>query len=331
MSRRLSVAVERFPIAGAFTIARGSRTEAVVVVASIACEEGERALAGRGECVPYARYGETVESVADLIAGEAEAVAAGLTRTDLLARMPAGAARNALDCALFDLEAKRAGRAAWEIAGLSAPAPATTAYTLSLGDPESMEAAARAAAHRPLLKVKLGGAGDPERIAAVRRGAPDARLIVDANEAWRAETIEANLAACLEAGVGLIEQPLPADADDLLATIARPIPICADESLHDRAGLDRVAERYDAINIKLDKTGGLTEAVMLAHEARARGLSLMVGCMVGTSLAMAPAMLLAHHADWVDLDGPLLLARDREPGLRFEGSTIHPPDPELWG
>ncbi|WP_132254683.1 N-acetyl-D-Glu racemase DgcA [Methylobacterium segetis] len=331
MSRHLSVAVERFPIAGAFTIARGSRTEAVVVVASIACEEGGRTLAGRGECVPYARYGESVESVADLIGAQAEAVASGLTRTDLLERMPAGAARNALDCALFDLEAKLAGRPAWEIAGLSAPGPATTAYTLSLGSPESMEAAARAAAHRPLLKVKLGGEGDPERIAAVRRGAPEARLIVDANEAWRESTIAANLAACVEAGIGLIEQPLPAGEDDLLARIPRPIPICADESLHDRAGLDAVAERYDAINIKLDKTGGLTEAVMLAHEARARGLSLMVGCMVGTSLAMAPAMLLAHHAAYVDLDGPLLLARDREPGLLFEGSTIHPPEAELWG
>ncbi|MDR7037697.1 L-alanine-DL-glutamate epimerase-like enolase superfamily enzyme [Methylobacterium sp. BE186] len=331
MSRRLSVAVERFPIAGAFTIARGSRTEAVVVVASIACEEGGRTLAGRGECVPYARYGESVESVADLIGAQAEAVASGLTRTDLLERMPAGAARNALDCALFDLEAKLAGRPAWEIAGLSAPGPATTAYTLSLGSPESMEAAARAAAHRPLLKVKLGGEGDPERIAAVRRGAPESRLIVDANEAWREATIAANLAACVEAGIGLIEQPLPAGEDDLLARIPRPIPICADESLHDRAGLDAVAERYDAINIKLDKTGGLTEAVMLAHEARARGLSLMVGCMVGTSLAMAPAMLLAHHAAYVDLDGPLLLARDREPGLLFEGSTIHPPEAELWG
>ncbi|MEA1831336.1 N-acetyl-D-Glu racemase DgcA [Methylobacterium durans] len=331
MSRRLSVAVERFPIAGAFTIARGSRTEAVVVVASLACEEGERTVTGRGECVPYARYGETPESVADLLAAQAEAVAAGLTRTDLLERMPAGAARNALDCALFDLEAKLAGRPAWEIAGLPAPAPATTAYTLSLGSPESMEAAARAASYRPLLKVKLGGEGDPERIAAVRRGAPDARLIVDANEAWREATFAANLAACVQAGVGLIEQPLPAGEDDLLARIQRPIPICADESLHDRAGLDAVAERYDAINIKLDKTGGLTEAVMLAHEARARGLALMVGCMVGTSLAMAPAMLLAHHAAYVDLDGPLLLARDREPGLVFEGSTIHPPQAELWG
>ena len=328
MTRRLDVAVETFPIAGAFTIARGSRTEAVVVVATVTDGEGR---VGRGECVPYARYGETVESVAALIRDHAEAIAMGVTRADLQVGMKPGAARNALDCALFDLEAKQLGRPAFAIAGLSAPQVATTAYTLSLGDPESMEAAARQAAHRPLLKVKLGGVGDPERIAAVRRGAPDARLIVDANEAWRPETIEANLAACVAAGVGLIEQPLPAGEDALLAEIARPIPICADESLHDRAGLDALSRRYDAINIKLDKAGGLTEAVMLAHEARARGFSLMIGCMVGTSLAMAPAMLLAHHADYVDLDGPLLLARDREPGLRFEGSLIHPPEPDLWG
>lgn len=328
MTRRLAATIERFPIAGAFTIARGSRTEAVVVLATVTDAAGQ---VGRGECVPYARYGETVESVEALILEQADAIDTGATRADLLARMKPGAARNALDCALFDLEAKQSGRSAWEIAGLSAPGPATTAYTLSLGTPESMEAAAAAAASRPLLKVKLGGVGDPERIAAVRRGAPKSRLIVDANEAWDPETIEANLAACVAARVELIEQPLPAGKDDLLATIARPIPICADESLHDRAGLDALADRYDAINIKLDKTGGLTEAVMLAHEARARGFSLMIGCMVGTSLAMAPAMLLAHHADYVDLDGPLLLARDREPALCFDGSTIRPPTSDLWG
>ncbi len=328
MTCRLTVAIERFPIAGAFTISRGSRTEAAVVVARVADEAG---FAGQGECVPYARYGESVESVAALIAAQGEAVAAGLTRAELLERLPAGAARNALDCALLDLEAKQLGRPAHEILGLTAPTSAVTAYTLSLGTPESMEEAARKAAARPLLKVKLGGAGDPERIAAVRRGAPESRLIVDANEAWRPETLEANLAACVAAGVGLIEQPLPAGDDAVLEGMQRPIPLCADESLHDRTGLDALAGRYDAINIKLDKTGGLTEAVMLAHEARARGLSLMIGCMVGTSLAMAPAMLLAHHADYVDLDGPLLLARDREPALRFEGSTIHPPEAALWG
>ncbi|MFF8798470.1 MULTISPECIES: N-acetyl-D-Glu racemase DgcA [unclassified Methylobacterium] len=327
MTRRLSVAVERFPIAGAFTISRGSRTEAVVVVASV--EDGEHR--GWGECVPYARYGESVESVAAALEAQAAWIAEGGGRFDLAGRMKPGAARNALDCALWDHEAKRTGKPAHELAGLPAPGPVTTAYTLSLGDPESMEAAARAAAHRPLLKVKLGGEGDPERIAAVRRGAPDSRLIVDANEAWRPETIRDNLMACAAAGVGLIEQPLPAGEDEILAEIDRTIPICADESLHDRAGLDALAARYDAINIKLDKAGGLTEALKLAHEARARGFEIMVGCMVGSSLAMAPAMLLAHHAAYVDLDGPLLLARDREPALRYEGSTVYPPPPELWG
>ncbi|KQO89924.1 mandelate racemase [Methylobacterium sp. Leaf90] len=324
---RLTVAVERFPIAGSFTISRGSRTEAVVVVATV--EDGS--FRGRGECVPYARYGETVENVAALLDEQAAWIADGGGRFDLAGRMKPGAPRNALDCALWDLEAKRTGRPAYELAGVAAPGPVTTAYTLSLGDPDAMEEAARGAAHRPLLKVKLGGEGDPERIAAVRRGAPDSRLIVDANEAWRPETIRDNLAACAAAGVGLIEQPLPAGEDGLLAEIDRTIPICADESLHDRAGLDALAKRYDAINIKLDKAGGLTEALKLAHEARARGFEIMVGCMVGSSLAMAPALLLAHHAAYVDLDGPLLLAQDRAPALRYEGSTVYPPEPELWG
>ncbi|MBK3406196.1 dipeptide epimerase [Methylorubrum populi] len=324
---RLTVAVERFPIAGSFTISRGSRTEAVVVVATV--EDG--AFRGRGECVPYARYGETVESVTAALEEQAEWIAGRGGRFDLAGRMRPGAARNALDCALWDLEAKRTGRPAYELADVAAPVPVTTAYTLSLGDPEAMEEAARRAAHRPLLKVKLGGRGDPERIAAVRRGAPESRLIVDANEAWTPETIRDNLLACAAAGVALIEQPLPAGEDGLLAEIDRTIPICADESLHDRAGLDALAERYDAINIKLDKAGGLTEALKLAQEARSRGFEIMVGCMVGSSLAMAPAMLIAHHAAYVDLDGPLLLARDREPALRYEGSTVHPPLPELWG
>lgn len=327
MARRLSLSVERFPIAGAFTISRGSRTEIAVVVARI--EDGTHV--GQGECVPYPRYGESVESVSALIEAQAEALASGIDREKLALLMPAGAARNALDCALLDLEAKQSGRRAWEILGLPAPVPATTAYTLSLGTPESMGEAARKAASRPLLKVKLGGDGDPERIAAVRAGAPDARLIVDANEAWRPSNLEANLAACLAAGVALIEQPLPAGEDALLAEIPHPVPVCADESLHDRAGLDALAGRYDAINIKLDKTGGLTEAAMLAAEARARGLIVMVGCMLGTSLGMAPATLLTGDAAFIDLDGPLLLARDREPPLRYEGSTIFPPEPDLWG
>ncbi|GJE39183.1 N-acetyl-D-Glu racemase DgcA [Methylobacterium persicinum] len=327
MARSLSLTVERFPIAGAFTISRGSRTEIAVVVARIS--DGPHA--GWGECVPYPRYGESVESVQALIEAQGDAIAAGIGRAELMERMPAGAARNALDCALLDLEAKSTGRRAWEILGLPAPAPATTAYTLSLGTPESMGAAARAAAARPLLKVKLGGEGDPARITAVRAGAPRSRLIVDANEAWRPADVEMNLAACLEAGVELIEQPLPAGEDALLAGIAHPVPVCADESLHDRAGLDALAGRYDAVNIKLDKTGGLTEATLLAQAARDRGLTVMVGCMLGTSLGMAPATLLTHHAEFIDLDGPLLLARDREPPLRYEGSTILPPGADLWG
>ncbi|MGY2047472.1 N-acetyl-D-Glu racemase DgcA [Methylobacterium sp. JK268] len=323
---RLDVEVETWPIAGSFTISRGSRTEAVVVVARVS----DGTATGRGEAVPYPRYGETVEGVRTLVAAQAEAVAGGVTRADLLARMPPGAARNALDCALWDFEAKRTGRSAYAIAGI-APGPATTAYTLSLGTPEAMEASARAAATRPLLKVKLGGEGDPARIAAVRRGAPAARLIVDANEAWRPETLAENLAACAAAGVELIEQPLPAADDAALDGIARAIPLCADESLHPGGGLDALVGRYDAINIKLDKAGGLTEALSLAEAARARELTIMVGCMVGTSLAMAPAMLLSGLAAFVDLDGPLLLARDREPGLRYEGSIVHPPEPALWG
>jgi L-alanine-DL-glutamate epimerase-like enolase superfamily enzyme len=245
--------------------------------------------------------------------------------------MPPGAARNALDCAFWDLAAKRAGRPASALAGLPPPHPLVTAYTLSFGPAETMAEAAALAAHRPILKVKLGGPGDPERVRAVRRAAPKAELIVDANEAWSADSLAENLAACADAGVALVEQPLPAEQDAALATIARPIPVCADESVHDRASLAALAGRYDAVNVKLDKTGGLTEALAIAAEAEARGLSLMVGCMVATSLAMAPAMLLAQRARVVDLDGPLLLAQDRDHGLRYDGSTVHPPTPALWG
>ncbi|WP_127078486.1 N-acetyl-D-Glu racemase DgcA [Rhodomicrobium lacus] len=329
--RRLSVAIESWPIAGAFTISRGSRTEARVVVATV--EDG--GVHGRGECVPYPRYGETVEGVAAKIESFGEAIAGGVTRAELLTLLPGGAARNALDCALWDLEAKLAGKRVWDLAGIAAPQPATTAYTLSLGDPASMEEAARAARHRPLLKVKLGGAGDAERIAAVRRGAPNAALIADANEAWNDAVFAENLAACRAAAVSLVEQPLPAGADARLADVADEdrgsIRFCADESIHTAADLGQIAARYQAINIKLDKTGGLTAALELKREALGRGLSIMVGCMVGTSLAMAPALLLANGADYVDLDGPLLLARDRDPGLAFEGSVIGALPSALWG
>ncbi|MFO1135460.1 MAG: N-acetyl-D-Glu racemase DgcA [Rhodoblastus sp.] len=327
MARTLTVAVERFPIAGTFTISRGAKTEAVVVTAAISDGRAR----GHGECVPYARYGESVDSVTAAIESAREGIEAGCDRAALQDLLPAGAARNALDCALWDYDAKRLNVRAFQTAGLHRLSPATTAYTISVGTPEAMaEAAARAAA-RPVLKIKLAGAGDPARIAAVRAAAPEAQLIVDANEAWAEADLETHFAACAAAGVALVEQPLPAGRDDALARVRRPIPVCADESVHDRAGLAALRDRYDAVNIKLDKTGGLTEALALATEAERLGFSLFVGCMVGTSLAMAPAMLLTARAQFVDLDGPLLLARDREPGLVYDGSIVHPPAPELWG
>lgn len=326
--RQLTVTIDRFPIAGKFTIARGSRTEAVVVTATI----HHNGATGHGECVPYARYGETVEGVAAAIEALRPQIEAGLTREALQAAMPPGAARNAIDCALWDLDAKRSGIRAHVTAGVNRWPPATTAYTISLDTPEAMADAAARAADRPILKVKFGGqGGDLERIAAVRRAAPDATLIADANEGWTEDNIAEHFAACAEAGFALVEQPLPAKADGYLEKIARPVAICADESVHDRASLDRLVGLYDAVNIKLDKTGGLTEALALADAAQERGFSLMIGCMVGTSLAMAPAMVLAPRARFVDLDGPLLLARDREPGLTYEGSIVYPPEPALWG
>ena len=323
----LSVVIERWPIAGTFAISRGAKTEAVVVVAELR-RQGVR---GRGECVPYARYGESVESVAAAIEAMAPPLANGLDRAGLQRAMPPGAARNALDCAFWDLEAKRTGRPVHALAGLPAPGPRITAYTLSLDRPERMADAAARAASRRLLKVKLGGDGDRERIAAIRAAAPRPELIVDANEGWTTANLEANIAACADAQVSLIEQPLPAGRDEALAAIARAVPVCADESVHDRASLDALAGRYDAINIKLDKAGGLTEALAMAAEAERRGLRVMVGCMVATSLAMAPAMLLAQRATVVDLDGPLLLARDRENGLHYRDSMVEPPAPALWG
>jgi L-Ala-D/L-Glu epimerase len=323
----LSVRVERWPIAGSFTISRGAKTEAVVVVAEL--DDG--AHRGRGECVPYARYGETVDGVAAAIAAMAEPIAAGLDRERLQAAMPPGAARNALDCAFWDLEAKRAGRPVHALLGLSPPKPLTTTYTISLGTPQAMAQAAAKAADRPLLKVKLGGADDPARIAAVRNAAPRAELIVDANEGWSAVDLGQNLAACAQAGVTLVEQPLPAGRDDALARIAHPISVCADESVHGSGSLAALAGKYDAVNIKLDKTGGLTEALAMAREAERMGFAVMVGCMVATSLAMAPAMLVAQRARVVDLDGALLLARDRPDGLIYEGSRVHPPTSALWG
>jgi L-Ala-D/L-Glu epimerase len=319
--------IERWPIAGAFTISRGAKTEAVTVVAEVS----RGGHSGRGECVPYPRYGETPEAALAALKSMQDALLQGLDRQGLQAAMPAGAARNALDCALLDLEAKTAGLRAWELLGRTPPRACTTAYTISLGTPEVMAAATAKAAHRPLLKIKLGGDGDGMRIAAVRRAAPESELIVDANEAWTGHNLEQNLAECAELGVTLVEQPLPAGRDEALARIRRPLAVCADESVHDRASLEWLRGRYDAVNIKLDKSGGLTEALAMADAAHALGFEIMIGCMVATSLAMAPAMLLAPQARYVDLDGPLLLARDREDGLKYDNSLVYPPDAALWG
>lgn len=331
MALTIATAAENWPIAGSFAISRGTKTEAVVVVAEL----GDGKARGRGECVPYARYGETVDSVMTQIKAMGPRLAAGLDRQALQDAMPAGAARNALDCAFWDLEAKRSGRPVHALAGLPAPHALTTAYTISLAPPGAMAAAAAKVASRALLKVKLGGnsdnGGDAARIAAVRAAAPRATLTVDANEGWDERNLDRHLAACAEAGVVLVEQPLPDGRDQALAQIRRPIPVCADESAHDRASLSALVGKYDAINIKLDKTGGLTEALAMAEQARQLGFIVMAGCMVATSLAMAPAMLLAQAARYVDLDGPLLLAKDRPEGLRYEGSLVYPPAAALWG
>ena len=323
----LSVRIERWPIAGSFAISRGVKTEAAVVVVELT--DGRHR--GRGECVPYARYGETVEAAAHAIQAISAEITSGITREALQQMMRPGAARNAVDCALWDLAAKQTGRPVHQLAGLQPARPLTTAYTISLGEPQTMAAAADKAAGRALLKIKLGATGDPERIAAVRRAAPGCELIVDANEGWTTDNLAANLAACAEAGVTLVEQPLPVDHDEALIRMTHPLPVCADESAHARSSLAALVGKYDAINIKLDKTGGLTEALAMMREAEDLGFDIMVGCMVATSLAIAPAMLLAQRARFVDLDGPLLLARDRSDGLRYEGSQVYPPSPALWG
>lgn len=319
----IRIATEGFALAAAFTISRGSKTEARVVTATV-LRDG---IAGRGECVPYARYGESIESVRDQIAG----LPGDVTRAALQSLLPPGAARNAVDCALWDWEARQAGCRVWDLMGLPAPGPLVTACTLSLDTPERMRAAAARNATRPVLKIKLGAEGDMARLEAVRSGAPAARIIVDANEGWTAE-VYAELAPHLgRLGVALVEQPLPAGADDMLAEIARPVPVCAYESCHDRASLAGLRGKYDMVNIKLDKTGGLTEALALRDAARAAGFGIMVGCMVASSLSMAPAMLVAQGGAFVDLDGPLLLACDRAAAIRYEGSVMMPPEAGLWG
>ena len=324
----LTIRTESWPIAGRFAIARGAKTRADVVVVELRAGSA----LGRGECVPYARYGETLDGVAAALeALRPELEGAGVDRARLEALLPAGAARNALDCALWDLEAKQSGLPVWRRAGLAAPQPVLTAYTISLDAPATMARGARAARERPLLKLKLGAAGDAERVRAVREAAPAARLLVDANEGWSIRELERMAPILLDAGVELLEQPLPADQDALLESFESPVPLCADESFREQRALEALRARYRLVNVKLDKSGGLSEALASLRAARALGFGVLVGCMLGTSLAMAPALLLAGAADFVDLDGPLLLARDREPGLAFRGSWIEPPQPALWG
>ena len=323
----LSLSHDRFRIRGTFAISRGTRTHADVVTVTLS-QDGHN---GRGECTPYARYGESVDSVMAQIETVREALAAGLDREQLQSLLPAGAARNAVDCALWDLEAKRTGKTAAEIAGVPQVEAIETAYTLSLDSPDAMAKAAYEHRDRPLLKVKLGGDGDVERMRAVCGHSGKARVIVDANEAWAPENLWAWLDIAAELGIALVEQPLPAGEDAILADRPHSVPVCADESAHDREGLPTLFGRYDVINIKLDKTGGLTEALQLKDAARSAGLGVFIGCMMGSSLAMAPGTLLAHDADFVDLDAPLLLAEDRDPALTFEGSTLFPPSPALWG
>lgn len=322
MIHLLSATVERWPVAGAFIISRGAKTDVDVVV----CTVGDGTYVGRGEGTAIYYEGETAEGCAAAI----RAYAGPLDRQSLLKHMPRGAARNALDCALWDLEAKRAGAPVWQLAGLHQPAPLPTAFTISLGDPATMEAAARTAAGRgfALLKCKLTGEGDRARIAAVRAGAPDARLIVDANESWHDLDIAAEAQALADLGVEMVEQPVIHGQEAALAGVRAPLPLCADESCHTSADLDRLGD-FDAVNIKLDKAGGLTEALALRQAARDRGFRVMVGCMLGTSLGIAPAALVAQGADWIDLDGALLLARDRDGALTLADGLLQPGS--LWG
>jgi L-Ala-D/L-Glu epimerase len=324
---KLSIVHESWPIAGDFTISRGSKSTAEVVVVTLT----DGTFTGRGECVPYPRYHETVDGVVAALESAREKIETGFTHADIPGLLEPRAARNALDCALWDLEAKRAATPAWQLAKLREPHTMVTAFTLSLDTPQAMADAAVAAGQRPLLKLKLGGEGDVERLRLIRQAAPASRLIIDANEGWKPHQLPELFAVCAEVGVELIEQPLPASDDEALRHIERAVPICADESAHDVAGLHELAGKYDAINIKLDKTGGLTEALALAQAATEMKFRIMVGCMLATSLAMAPAMLVAQFAQVIDLDGPLLLARDRIPGISFDGSLMYPPTPDLWG
>lgn len=323
----LAARIERFDTAGTFNIARGAKTHVDVVVAEIS----HRGHVGKGEATAIYYRGESAESVLASVTAVSDAIAGGAGRRDIAGIMGAGAARNAVDAALWDLEAKLENVRVWERLKLARPRPILTAYTISLGEPEVMEAAARAVSGRELLKLKLSGEADFDRVAAVRRGAPAARIIVDANESWGGIDIERAAHALVACNVELIEQPVPAGLEHLLEHVRSPIPFCADESLHDLETLDRCLGRFQIINIKLDKCGGLTEALRLAETAKAAGLGIMTGCMLSTSLGIAPAFHVAMQGQYADLDGPLLLASDRPNGMRFEGSDVHPPEPELWG
>lgn len=324
---KVNLSDESWLIEGSFTISRGSRTHANVVVVELQQDQ----YVGRGECVPYARYDESIESVIAELAALKDKIVAGLTRQEMQSLLPAGAARNALDCAYWDLACKQSGQRIWQQLEVAQPDSVITAFTLSLDTPARMKAAAIKNAHRPLLKLKLAGEGDVERVAAVREGSPNARIIVDANEGWNEQQYLAMVPELVKLGVEMIEQPFPASDDAALAHLPRPITLCADESCHDRSSLKNIIGRYDMINIKLDKTGGLTEAIELKIEAEKAGLQIMVGCMVATSLAMAPAFIVAQGIQIVDLDGPLLLAEDRQHGIKFDDSLMNVYQAELWG
>ena len=315
--------VEIFPLAQVFRISRGARTQAEVVTVTIE-KDG---VTGRGECVPYTRYNETQESVIKQV----ESLPVDIDKKTLQDTLPPGSARNAVDCALWDFECKKRNQRIWEIAGIQVPEQKITAYTLSLDEPKNMFKQAEKNSNRPLLKVKLGTPNDMPRLEAVRKGAPNSEIIVDANEGWDAELYSQLAPELVRLGVKLVEQPLPADQDGDLIGLPRPLPICADESCHDRKSLEKLIGKYDFVNIKLDKTGGLTEALQLKDKALEAGFKIMVGCMVGSSLAMAPATLIAQNATFVDLDGPLLLAHDRRHGLLYDESWVHPPSKDLWG
>jgi len=324
---KLALSSQSFAIAGTFTISRGSKTAAEVILVELE-QDG---LKGWGEAVPYARYNETVPQCLAALEASRVKIEAGMTRNDVSKLNLPKAAQNALDCALWDLQAKKTGVPAWKAAGLVEPQPKTTAFTISLDTPEAMAAAAAKAAHMPLLKLKLGREGDEERLAAIRAAVPSAHLIVDANEGWHESVIEKMLAACVQHRVELVEQPLPAGDDEALRHIKHDVLICADESAHDSASLPDLIGKYDAVNIKLDKTGGLTGALTMAHAAQEAKFKIMMGCMLATSLAMAPAFLVAQMADYVDLDGPLLLAKDRQPAINYSKGLMFPPPPALWG